>query len=85
MYQLVTDNCWKLTLGSGLGRSMGEIVGGRVIQGCGGAGMVVLVSILITGLLIHNVLKMFTDWRRSRSPERCRGISKLCEYSTNSW
>jgi hypothetical protein len=34
---------------SGLGRSMFEIIIGRVIQGSGGAGMVSLVSILITG------------------------------------
>ncbi|KAF2099452.1 MFS general substrate transporter [Rhizodiscina lignyota] len=35
----------------GIGRSMPEIVVGRVIQGSGGAGMVALVSVLITDLV----------------------------------
>ncbi|KAF2663697.1 MFS general substrate transporter [Microthyrium microscopicum] len=36
---------------SGLGQSMAQVIIGRVIQGSGGAGMVVLVSVLITDLV----------------------------------
>lgn len=44
------------TLGVGLARSFGEAVAGRAIQGVGGAGMVSLVSILITDIVpMHEV------------------------------
>jgi MFS family permease len=39
------------TMGSGLGRSMGQVILGRVIQGAGGAGMVSMVSIVVTDLV----------------------------------
>ncbi|KAF3023456.1 hypothetical protein E8E14_000763 [Neopestalotiopsis sp. 37M] len=39
------------SLASGLGRTLGAVVGGRAVQGLGGAGMVCLVSILITELV----------------------------------
>jgi hypothetical protein len=34
---------------SGVGNTMWQVIAGRVISGVGGAGMTVLVSILITG------------------------------------
>ena len=36
---------------SGLGRSMGEVIAGRAVQGAGGAGIVSMVSIIITDLV----------------------------------
>jgi MFS family permease len=39
------------TLGSGLGQSMGQVIAGRAIQGAGGAGMVSMVSIVVTDLV----------------------------------
>lgn len=39
------------SLASGLGRTLGAVVCGRAVQGLGGAGMVCLVSILITDLV----------------------------------
>ena len=39
---------------SGLGQSMGQVIAGRAIQGAGGAGMVSLVSIIITDLVPLN-------------------------------
>ena len=36
---------------SGLGQSMGQVIAGRAIQGAGGAGMVALVSVIITDLV----------------------------------
>lgn len=44
------------TLGVGLGQSMGQVIASRAVQGAGGAGMVCLVSILITDLVpMHEV------------------------------
>ena len=39
---------------SGLGQSMGQVIAGRAIQGAGGAGMVSMVSIIITDLVPLN-------------------------------
>lgn len=39
------------TAGSGLGRTMGQIIAARAIQGAGGAGMLSMVSIIITDLV----------------------------------
>jgi MFS family permease len=39
------------TLGTGIGQSLGQVIGARVIQGAGGAGMVGMVSILLTDLV----------------------------------
>lgn len=36
-------------IGSGMAQSMWQAVAGRVVCGLGGAGMVVIVSVLITG------------------------------------
>lgn len=47
------------TAGAALGRSMGEVIAGRAIQGAGGAGMVSMVSIIITDLVpIHEVASL---------------------------
>ncbi|KAF2245268.1 MFS general substrate transporter [Trematosphaeria pertusa] len=44
------------TAGSGLGLSMGQVIAARAIQGAGGAGMVCMVSILLTDLVpLHEV------------------------------
>ncbi|RJE25667.1 resistance protein [Aspergillus sclerotialis] len=44
------------TAGSGLGRSMPQIISARAIQGCGGAGMVCMVAIILTDLVsVHEV------------------------------
>ncbi|QIX01990.1 hypothetical protein AMS68_007507 [Peltaster fructicola] len=44
------------TLGSGLGRGIGEVIAARAIQGLGGAGMVSMVSIIITDIVpVHEV------------------------------
>lgn len=39
---------------SGLGQNMGQVIAGRAIQGAGGAGMVSMVSIIITDLVPLN-------------------------------
>ncbi len=39
------------TTASGLGRSLGEVIVGRAVQGAGGTGMVSMVSIVITDLV----------------------------------
>lgn len=45
---------------SGVGRSMGEVIAGRAVQGAGGAGMVSMVSIIITDLVpLHEVATMW--------------------------
>lgn len=47
------------TAGAGFGRSMGEVIASRAIQGAGGAGMVSMVSIIITDLVpIHEVASL---------------------------
>ncbi|KAK5720390.1 hypothetical protein LTR17_015027 [Elasticomyces elasticus] len=44
------------TAGSGWGRSMGQVIASRAVQGAGGAGMISMVSIIITDLVpIHEV------------------------------
>lgn len=44
------------TAGAGLGRSMGEVIASRAVQGMGAAGMVSMVSIIITDLVpVHEV------------------------------
>lgn len=44
------------TAGSGLGRSLSQVIFARAIQGAGGAGMVCMVSVLLTDLLpMHEV------------------------------
>lgn len=44
------------TLGSGIGSSMGEVIASRAVQGLGGAGMLSMVSIIITDIVpIHEV------------------------------
>jgi nitrate/nitrite transporter NarK len=44
------------TAGCGLGRSMGQLIAARAVQGAGGAGMVCMVSILLTDLVpLHEV------------------------------
>ena len=46
---------------SGLGRSIGEVIVGRAVQGCGGAGMVSMVSIIIADLVpLHEVAQMWS-------------------------
>ena len=46
---------------SGLGQSMGQVIAGRAIQGAGGAGMVSMVSIIITDLVpLKEVATMFS-------------------------
>ena len=46
---------------SGLGRSMGQVIVGRAVQGAGGAGMVSMVSIIITDLVpLHEVASMWS-------------------------
>lgn len=39
------------TIGSGIGRTMSQVIAGRLVAGIGGGGMTVLVSILITDLV----------------------------------
>ena len=47
------------TAGSGLGRNMVQVIASRAIQGAGGAGMVSMVSIIITDLVpIHEVASL---------------------------
>ena len=47
------------TAGSGLGRSMWEVIASRAVQGAGGAGMVSMVSIILTDLVpIHEVAQL---------------------------
>jgi MFS family permease len=49
------------TMGSGLGQSMGQVIAGRAIQGAGGAGMVSMVSIVITDLVpLHEVATLWS-------------------------
>lgn len=44
------------TVGCGIGQSMGQLFAARAIQGAGGAGMVCMVSILLTDLVpLHEV------------------------------
>lgn len=44
------------TLGCGVGSSLGEVITARVVQGIGGAGMLSMVSIIITDLVpVHEV------------------------------
>jgi len=44
------------TLGSGLGQTMAQLIASRAVQGAGAAGMVCMVSILITDLVpMHEV------------------------------
>lgn len=44
------------TAGCGLGRTMGQVIASRAIQGIGGAGMVSMVSIILTDLVpMHEV------------------------------
>ncbi|EYE95188.1 MFS general substrate transporter [Aspergillus ruber CBS 135680] len=44
------------TMGSGLAKSMSQIISARAVQGCGGAGMVCVVAILLTDLVpVHEV------------------------------
>lgn len=46
---------------SGLGRSMGQVIVGRAVQGAGGAGMVSMVSIIITDLVpLHEVASIWS-------------------------
>jgi MFS family permease len=46
---------------SGLGQSMGQVIAGRAIQGAGGAGMVSMVSIIITDLVpLKEVATLFS-------------------------
>lgn len=43
-------------MGSGLAKSMSQIISARAVQGCGGAGMVCVVAILLTDLVpVHEV------------------------------
>jgi len=47
------------TTGAGLGQSLGEVIAWRAVQGAGGAGMVSMVSIIITDLVpLHEVATM---------------------------
>ena len=47
------------TAGSGLGRSIGEVIAFRAVQGLGAAGMVSMVSIIITDLVpVHEVASL---------------------------
>ena len=49
------------TAASGLGQSMGQVIVGRAIQGAGGAGMISLVSIIITDLVpLHEVATLWS-------------------------
>ncbi|KAI4698421.1 hypothetical protein J4E81_005644 [Alternaria sp. BMP 2799] len=50
------------TLGSGLGRSMAQIIAARTIQGAGGAGMVCMVSILLTDLLPFHEVALYRSY-----------------------
>jgi MFS family permease len=44
------------TAGSGLGRTLPQVIAARAVQGIGGAGMVCMVSILLTDLVpLHEV------------------------------
>ena len=46
---------------SGLGRSMGEVIAGRAVQGSGGAGMISMVSIIIADLVpLNEVAQMWS-------------------------
>jgi MFS family permease len=38
-----------LTDSSGIGQTMWQVIAGRIVAGIGGAGMTVIVSVLITG------------------------------------
>jgi MFS family permease len=50
------------TIGSGLGRSMAQIIAARTIQGAGGAGMVCMVSILLTDLLPFHEVALYRSY-----------------------
>ena len=50
------------TAGSGLGMSMGQIIAARAIQGAGGAGMVCMVSILLTDLLPFHEVALYRSY-----------------------
>ena len=47
------------TAGAGLAQSMGQVIASRAVQGAGGAGMVSMVSIIITDLVpVHEVASL---------------------------
>ena len=50
------------TVGSGLGRSMGQVIAARAVQGAGGAGMVCMVSILLTDLLPFHEVALYRSY-----------------------
>ncbi|OAL50141.1 MFS general substrate transporter [Pyrenochaeta sp. DS3sAY3a] len=50
------------TAGSGLGRSMNQIIAARAVQGAGGAGMVCMVSILLTDLLQFHEVALYRSY-----------------------
>lgn len=50
------------TAGSGLGRSMSQIIVARAVQGAGGAGMVCMVSILLTDLLPFHEVAVYRSY-----------------------
>lgn len=46
-----------LTLSSGVGSSMSQVIAGRAITGIGGGGMMTMASIVITGMYINVLSK----------------------------
>ncbi|KAH7396957.1 putative major facilitator superfamily transporter [Phaeosphaeria sp. MPI-PUGE-AT-0046c] len=50
------------TLGSGIGQSMAQVISARAVQGLGGAGMVCMVSILLTDLLPFHEVALYRSY-----------------------
>lgn len=73
-----------LTIASGSGQSLQQVVLGRVLAGVGGAGIHCLVSIVIAGQWFY-VFHCQADVRRSGSHPRGRIVEKLCQYRSHDW
>lgn len=71
--------CWRLS--SGVGRNLWEVVAARAVCGMGGAGMHVIVSILIAGIycLALDNPSLAQVWCRYGSSARGRNMEKRCK------
>ncbi|THV63802.1 MFS general substrate transporter [Aureobasidium pullulans] len=66
---------------AGLARNMMQMIIGRIIQGAGSAGMVSMVSILLTGTSIFNSSRGYSlTFYRFGTITRGGSISELCQY-----